>query len=78
MCHHTEYALQVAAYARAYEEMTGETVDEGWVVRLDKRKPKFEAKRVKDLDECFESFLCSLRLWRHVKQNLFEGNGGVR
>ena len=28
-----DYAAQVAAYAMAYEAMTGETVDEGWVIR---------------------------------------------
>ncbi len=38
---HVEYAMQVSAYARAYEEMTGATVQEAWVVRFDKlaRKP---------------------------------------
>ena len=41
-------AAQVAGYALAYEAMTGERVDEGWVVRSSKHE--FEAKRIKDLD----------------------------
>lgn len=51
-----DYAYQVAAYAKALEEMTGEPVEEGWVVRFDKHKPTFEVRRVWDLDECFEVF----------------------
>jgi hypothetical protein len=73
-----EYAYQVAAYAKALEEMTGvcvcftvyfglcyswqpitsgETVEEGWVVRFDKYRPFFEARRIHNLDESFGVFL---------------------
>ena len=34
-----EHALQVAAYAKALEEMTGQPVKEAWVVRLGKTAP---------------------------------------
>ena len=36
---HNEHALQVAAYAKAYEEMTGKKVDEAWV-KTEKRKKR--------------------------------------
>ncbi len=41
-------AAQVAGYALAYEVMTGERVNEGWVLRSG--KDGFEAQRIKDLD----------------------------
>jgi len=41
-----EYALQVAAYAAAIEEMTGYPVSECWVVRLGRDHPSFDARRV--------------------------------
>ena len=41
-------AAQVAGYALAYEMMTGERVNEGWVLRSG--KDGFEAQRIKDLD----------------------------
>ena len=41
-------AAQVAGYALAYEVMTGERVDEAWVLRSG--KDGFEAQRVKNLD----------------------------
>lgn len=62
-----QYALQVAAYAKALGEMTGTPVDEGWVIRLDKTKPNWQAKKVADLDHTFEDFLGALRLWRSLK-----------
>ncbi|ELR14010.1 uncharacterized protein ACA1_366220 [Acanthamoeba castellanii str. Neff] len=62
-----QYALQVAAYAKALGEMTGTPVEEGWIVRLDKTKPTWQAKKVADLDQTFEAFLGALRLWRSLK-----------
>jgi hypothetical protein len=61
-----ETALQVTAYAMAYEEMTGEKVTEAWVVRLGKKQPEFEAKRV-DLDACKPTWLDALNLWKGLK-----------
>ncbi|KAL6059871.1 hypothetical protein QOT17_013907 [Balamuthia mandrillaris] len=63
---YAEYALQVAAYAKAHEEMTGQKVEEGWIIRLDKHRPRFEARRVKDLDACFQVFLSALEVWKFV------------
>lgn len=67
---HPEYALQVAAYARAMEEMSGQKVHEAWVVRFGKTAPEFEARRVQDLDAAFDAFRAALTLWRSLRQPL--------
>ncbi len=43
-----EHLLQVAAYAKALEEMSGESVTEAWAVRLGKKVPEFEVRKVED------------------------------
>ncbi len=67
---YSEYALQVAAYAKALEEMTGEEVHEAWIVRLGKRAPEFEAKKVQDLDTAFVAFRAALYLWKSLRKEL--------
>ena len=59
-----EYALQLAAYAKAFEELQGVKVSEAWVVRFDKTKPSFEVKKVLEIDRSFSTFLAALQLWR--------------
>ena len=44
-----DYAAQVAAYAMAYQCMTGEVVNEGWVLRRGV-DGSFEAQKIADLD----------------------------
>ena len=44
-----DYAAQVAAYAMAYQCMTGEVVNEGWVLRSGV-DGSFEAQKIADLD----------------------------
>jgi hypothetical protein len=61
---HLEYALQVSAYAKAYEEMTGQSVTEGWIVRFDKMTRKApQIKVVSDLEDSFATFLAAKKLW---------------
>ncbi len=43
---HTSYRLQLAAYALMWEEMTGERLDDRWLVRLDKNDSEFEAEQL--------------------------------
>lgn len=64
---YSEYSLQVAAYAAAYEEMTGQKVSQGWVVRFDKkvRKPP-QVKMVGDLRDSYETFMAAKRLWTYL------------
>ena len=65
-----EYLLQVAAYAKALEEMSGEAVSEAWAVRFGKKTPEFEARKVGDLDTAFNAFRAALYLWRAMKTGL--------
>jgi len=59
-----EYALQVAAYAHALEEMNGEKVSEAWVVRFGRQSAEFEARKLIDLEGAFNAFRAALFLWR--------------
>ena len=65
-----EYALQVAAYSKALEEMSGEVVSEAWIVRLDKRTLEVEVREVRDMDTAFIAFRAALYLWRAIQGNL--------
>jgi hypothetical protein len=66
-----EYALQIAAYARAYEELFGQKIDEGLIVKFPKDGTRFEARRVKDLNLAFDAFKSTLLLWNvlHGEEN---------
>jgi len=66
-----EYALQLSAYAKALEEMQGEPVSEGWIVRFGKKGVEFETCKIKNLDECFDGFKSALTLWNLMQQKLF-------
>ncbi|XP_049847920.1 uncharacterized protein LOC126304981 [Schistocerca gregaria] len=67
-----EYALQVAAYAKAYEEMTGTPIDRAAVVRFNKKgSPTYEVKTVHNLEEAFDAFCSVLHIWQMTNQSLF-------
>lgn len=66
-----EHALQITAYAKAYEELYGDKVSEGIVVKLSKKSPGFEVKRVRDLDTTFEAFKSALNLFNTMNTKLF-------
>lgn len=73
---HSEAALQVAAYSKAYEELHGERVSEAWVVRFDKNKrSKAQVKVVADLGASFETFLNAAKLWDAVRVDFFARDG---
>lgn len=66
-----EYALQLAAYAAAYEEETGIGITNGLIVRMDKKatsKKQFEVKEFKNLPRFFDVFLDCLSLWNFVNK----------
>ena len=65
-----EHLLQVAAYAKALEEMSGESVTEAWAVRLGKKAPEFETRKVGDLDTAFIAFRAALYLWKAMRGGL--------
>ena len=65
-----EYYLQVAAYAKAVEEMKGCTVDATYILRCDKTTGMFEAARSADpeLSENFKAFLAAKFLFHRMKE----------
>lgn len=64
-----EHRLQLAAYNVAYEEMTGEEIDERWLVRLGKDDGEFEAECYprETLARDFNAFLLAKQLFEHMK-----------
>jgi len=67
-----DYALQLAAYAHALEELEGQKVDQAWVVKFNKSRPMFEIHKVNNLEISFELFRSCLRLWVGMQSKLFE------
>ena len=65
-----EYYLQVAAYAKAVEEMKGRHVDATYILRCDKVTGMFEAARSTDpeLSENFKAFLAAKFLFHRMKE----------
>jgi hypothetical protein len=67
------YALQLAAYVIAWNEMHPDLeVRDGVVVRFDKKRAQFEAKQLASMQNCQESFLSALQLWRWRAGKLFD------
>ena len=62
-----EAALQVSAYAKAWEEMTGERCERAYVVRFGKTKAEFEVREVADIDASFQAFLAAKTLYEGTK-----------
>jgi len=64
-----EYRLQTSAYAQAYEEMTGERIEDRWVVRLGKHDGVFEAVRFSREQQAadFRAFLAAMRLYQRIR-----------
>lgn len=65
---YAEYALQVAAYVKAFEEMYGVTVMRALIVRFDKdggrasNSQGFEVVALRNIDESFKAFLAAKEL----------------
>lgn len=66
-----DYALQVAAYGKAFEETFNETIRWAMVLRVGKKYPvEFEARMVKDLTNSWEAFRLCLRMREMLKMEL--------
>jgi hypothetical protein len=63
-----EYHLQVAAYAKAVEDMYEERIDATYILRCDKATGRFEAVRSTEIEENFRAFLAALTLFRRLKE----------
>jgi hypothetical protein len=67
-----EAAYQLAAYAIALEELTGEPVKQAWVVRIPRDQPEdgkavFQTKQLHDIQGAYATFYWALQLWKYVK-----------
>lgn len=66
-----DYALQVAAYAKAFEETFGEQIRWAMVLRVGKKAPpEFEARPIKDLQKAWEAFQVCLVMRGMLKVEL--------
>lgn len=71
-----EYALQVSAYAVAFEETFGVPVGEAHIVRFGKEKGDFEAKEISNLTVSYSAFHHASELsnlmkdWKHFKEDV--------
>ena len=63
-----EYHLQVAAYAKAAEDMYEDKVDATYILRCDKATGRFEAVRSTEIEENFRAFVAALTLYRRLKE----------
>ena len=60
-----EYLWQVAAYSKAYSEMTNIVIDNHGCLRVDKETgiPEWKEWNRKEIDNGFEKFMCLNKLW---------------
>ena len=65
-----EYLLQTSAYKEAYEEETGQTVEDIWIIRLGKEEAEVETWHVTNslADISFQAFYQALQLSRAMEQ----------
>jgi len=78
-----EFLLQTAAYQQAFEEETGQIIDDRWIVRLGKEDGKFFVWHVEgreNYEEDLSAFLSALDLSRDfatVKERVNEENSAI-
>ncbi len=63
-----ESRLQVAAYAKAVNEMDGRRVKKGVICRFDKKNGSFEVAEYDNLSELFSIFLHAKSLWEWERE----------
>ncbi len=64
-----EYFYQVGgAYRKAYEEETGDKIEQALVVRFDKLTGEFETQASPDMDGDWEIFLNALNLFKNINE----------
>lgn len=61
---HEEHKIQIAAYAKMYEEVTGKRIQGAMIVRVDKEKKEYEVHtlKIKDLNYYWRIFKLILKL----------------
>ncbi len=67
-----EMALQVSAYAKAFEETYGIACSRGFIVRFGKKLPvQFQVKEIVNLEESFLAFLAAKNLTTRMRMEHF-------
>lgn len=73
---YTEYGLQVAAYATAFEETFGVPIGEAYIVRFDKKEPVWDpqkdVKRVSNLTVSYGAFAAAKTLKEALEEPHFD------
>jgi hypothetical protein len=64
-------SLQLAAYAAAYKELSGQKCSEAYVVQLFVDEIKYCITKIKELDEAYHVFLCLLAAFNWNKKYIF-------
>jgi len=75
-----EAALQLGAYAFCDTEMTGQPIEEGWILHIPRKQPEkgesaFQAYRMdaRHLKMAYWNFVNALELWRGMKEVFWDG-----
>jgi len=68
-----EMKLQVAAYAKAWEETHNEKIEDVRILRIGKDKPEFECHIIDNIDSLLSVFLSciSIYLWRKAEARIY-------
>jgi len=67
------YAFQMGAYSKAFTETYGlPTLPEGFILRLDKFKPKIEIRKVTFINEAWKTFQSLLWVYQLMKINYYD------
>lgn len=59
-----EYHIQVAAYAKAWEETFNEKIEKVIILRISKDAEEFEVQEVKNINKLFRVFKNCIQVWR--------------
>lgn len=62
------YGLQLSAYANLYSFNKGLWINDGGVVRIDKKTLQPEVRTFNNLDKYFKVFLHALKVWEYTNQ----------
>jgi hypothetical protein len=67
---HDTYRYQTAAYVMAWEEKTGDRIEDRWLIRIDKETGEIEPLHMtrESLEADFNAFLAALTLYRRQAQ----------
>ena len=66
-----EFGYQIAAYAKAIEALTGETVAGVYAVRLPRDEGSYESRQIVNISRAFRTYLAAQSLWWKAKETIW-------